>query len=183
MSSHIVDLKSEDFLEEMLLEKRSPSSEHLHIQIPTFAWSLRDVVDPESSYPCDIRINLHPLVRLAPMEPKAMRALQSWEGVVESLGDETFWATLHDLTNPENPPEVAEIWLEELAEEDRELLRVGAVFYWTIMYDDTSGSRSRRSDIRMKRMPRWSRGEIDRLKSEAAALFTKLSQSVLDDSP
>jgi len=94
-------------------------------------------------------------------------ALQKWAGYVIEVSDETFTARLTDLKNMEIE-EDAEIYLAEISEEDRPLLRPGAVFYWSIGYrDDYRGQRHNEGFIRFRRLPAFSRKDIDRARKEA----------------
>ena len=83
------------------------------------------------------------------------RALQEWEGTVDSIGDRTFVARLVDRTSP-GPDEEAEFDIDEVSRGDRDLLAPGAIFYWSIGYrDSASGSRSRTSLLTFRRLPAW----------------------------
>lgn len=118
------------------------------------------------------------LVRLYEGRSRARRfkVLQQWEGIVSELGDTTFWADLEDLTNQNMPRESVEISKNELDEVDRSLLQPGAVFYWAIGYEDRPSGRGRVSEIRMRRSPLWSPGEINRIHLEAENLVRKYAQ-------
>ena len=61
--------------------------------------------------------------------------LQQWEGIVETVGNESFTSRLRDLTNKEYyPREIAELPIEDISDDDQELLQEGAVFYLDILY-------------------------------------------------
>jgi hypothetical protein len=75
------------------------------------------------------------------------------EGVVLEVRDDEFDARLVDLDGSEGDLD-ATFATEELSPDDVSLLRVGAVFYWTIGYfDDQVRRRSRVSDLRFRRLP------------------------------
>lgn len=101
--------------------------------------------------------------------------LQSWEGVVVSVNDAEFTAILTDRTT-ENSEEEVVIGIEEISEDDRKLVKPGAVFYWFIGYKDAPGEPRRRvSQIRFRRLPAWSQHDIDqaaRHASELSAIFS-----------
>jgi hypothetical protein len=83
-------------------------------------------------------------------------------------------AQLMDLNLPGNE-EIAEIPIEEISSSDHDLLREGAVFYWTIGYrDSTSGQRERISIIRFRRLPMWTEKEILRAKESGERIFEQL---------
>lgn len=117
-----------------------------------------------------------PLVKNPVSSPERnFRLLQHWEGVVDEVGEDTFWATLSDLTNPENPEEFAELPLSEITPADLVILKPGGIFYWSIGYDTSpAGTRSRVSRIQLKRNPIWTRRAIENLGSEAERLATLL---------
>jgi hypothetical protein len=105
-------------------------------------------------------------------EPRqsAFISLQKWEGVVLEVLSDSFLARLVDLTRT-GPDEEAEFPLDEVSEEDRPLIRPGAIFYWNIGYHNSySGQRTRTSIIRFRRLPAWTREEIEAAKREAERL-------------
>jgi hypothetical protein len=92
--------------------------------------------------------------------------LQVWEGTVVKVDKDEFTAILRDKTEESNPDEEVVLSTEELALEDRELLRPGAVFYWSIRYEQESGLPRRRvSRIRFRRVPGWTASDIRRAES------------------
>lgn len=95
-----------------------------------------------------------------------------WECTVESVGESTFVATLRSLLDDHSGEKDAEIPVDEVGEDDRELLAPGAVFYWTIGYDiSPAGTRRRASAIKFRRLPAWSKRDIRRVEQRAQALF------------
>jgi len=115
-----------------------------------------------------------PLVRpLLPPSPREFfRALESWEGVVLEVGQETFQARV--LSKQGGQEEEAEFPLEELDPEDLALLEPGAVFYWSIGYLERPTGRIKMSEIRLRRLPAWTPREIEEAEAvadELAALF------------
>lgn len=77
--------------------------------------------------------------------------LNKWQGQVLSVGQDTFKAVLHDSAHP-GTVEHAELFISDLAEDGRALLRPGAFFYWMIGYrDEGSRQRTRASIVWMKR--------------------------------
>jgi hypothetical protein len=69
---------------------------------------------------------------------------------------------LNDELDPNSPEEEAEIPMDEVSAMDLDLVRPGALFYWSIGYrGHASGQRSRESLIRFRRLPRWSMEEVE----------------------
>jgi hypothetical protein len=105
-------------------------------------------------------------------EPTAtLQPIQSWEGVVLKVTDDTFIVRLVDL-NGDRAEEEMELEKQELSDFDLELLETGAIFYWTIGYrlKLPRGARERVSQIRFRRLPAWSRREIAAAEDRAERL-------------
>jgi len=99
-----------------------------------------------------------------------MVSLQKWQGYVLKVTDNSLLVRLVDLSK-NGGDEEAEIPIEEISDDDKDLIRPGAIFYWSIGYlDSYSGQRSRVSVIRFQRLPSWSKEEIDAAKREAEHL-------------
>lgn len=95
--------------------------------------------------------------------------LQDWEGVVETVGDESFTARLRDLTiNERDPSEIAEFPVEDVSDDDRELLDVGAVFYVTVgRLIRSNGRQERFGRIVFRRLPGWTSSTLRRAEKRA----------------
>ncbi|HYP55189.1 MAG TPA: hypothetical protein VEQ41_02655 [Solirubrobacterales bacterium] len=126
------------------------------IEAPAFAVVADTVVEPSTE-----RRYVEPAVwRMPAPTGEAFIALQRWEGIVTECGDETFIAQLTDLTEP-GPREEVELPISDVALEDRDLVEVGAVFYWSIGYkDEADGQRVKASTLRFRRLPVWSESEL-----------------------
>lgn len=102
-----------------------------------------------------------------PLVQERFIPLQKWEGVVECVTDDYFVARLVDQTG-EMPDEVAEFILDEVSTADRSLVKLGAIFYWNIGYEESiGGQRKRSSIIRFRRLPAWSAHELETAKYDA----------------
>jgi len=108
-------------------------------------------------------------------EPKAspvrefFTALQKWECYVLAVKGDTFLARLHPLLG-EGLDQEAEIYLEEVSEEDRPLIQLGAVFYWSIGYLERPSGRLRSSVIKFRRLPTWTNHDLGEAKKEIGRL-------------
>lgn len=109
------------------------------------------------------------------------RVLKAWEGVVlDARADEdAFLARLFDRSAGE--PSEAEIYRDEVSDEDLPLLANGAIFYWTIGYRIGPDGRERVSRIKFRRLPAWSKRALLNAKREAAALADELGWDDEDD--
>lgn len=99
--------------------------------------------------------------------------LQRWEGVVTEISKEAFCARLVDLTGGDSDLE-ADFALDEVHREDKELIQLGAVFYWTIGYIEDRGQRIRASVIRFRRLPSWQKHELEAAEREADSFRKQL---------
>ncbi len=106
----------------------------------------------------------------------SFEVLQKWEGVVISVGTDSFVARLRDLSFYSEEDEEAEFPIEEISQADIALLAPGAVFYWCVGYWDTViGQRRRASEIRFRRLPTWSKMQLEKARKEAEELSELLA--------
>ena len=103
--------------------------------------------------------------------PDRFTLLQKWEGTVLRCLDAEFTAVLREKGAAD---EEATFDVEEVPEADRELIAPGAVFHWSIGYRDRRGQRTRESVIRFRRLPAWTKREIERAKREADEIIAAL---------
>ena len=95
------------------------------------------------------------------------RPLQQWEGVVMQVMPKTFLVRLID-SRDESLVEEAEVELEEVSPEDRELVREGVFCYGELRYLHPFDRRQRSSTFRFRRLPNWTPTQIDAARQEAA---------------
>lgn len=111
--------------------------------------------------------------------PRRFEILQRWEGVVVERTGDDFTVELRDLTSSKGTTEIGELCMNELSEDDRSMVREGAVLYWNIGYETSpAGSRRRVSDIRFRRSPVWTCAKLSALRERGKALFTALDANV-----
>jgi hypothetical protein len=126
----------------------------------------------------DSGFGLFPIPRQQLVDPKSMPTfspLQEWEGYVTEICDETFIAHLVDLTaRKTRAEEQIEIELDEISDDDRELLRPGAIFRWSIGYQKHHGTKKKVSQIVFRRLPAWIRSELEAAKNEANELAASI---------
>ena len=90
--------------------------------------------------------------------------IQLWEGRVDSVGSDSFTATISDRTNPSLPDESVEIGLDELGDSDRARVKPGALFIWSIHYEDAGSGRNTVSRIRFRRFRKWTKQSLKSVK-------------------
>lgn len=103
--------------------------------------------------------------------------VQQWEGVVAEIGEESFSAVIKDLSDRRNDEEDTELFLDDVRADDRQLLKRGAVFYWSIGYEDTPRGRERKSIIVFRRLPAWTQRDVQQFKARAATLSSWLGST------
>lgn len=100
-------------------------------------------------------------------KPERFAALQKWEGNVFELKENSFIATVADQ-NLKGNYENVEISYDEVSDYDKDLIEIGAYFYWSIGYlEKSSGQRFRSSIIKFKRFPLWTKEELNKAKKDA----------------
>ncbi len=124
----------------------------------------RTVIDPRDGVAATIPIS-------APLERSyGFKLLQQWEGSVSEVEGEEFRAVLRDLTNRDNPEEVASFTFDQIDPPDRQFITPGAVFYWWIGYQDSpTGTRWTVSTMRVRRLPAWTRSDIRHIERDVEA--------------
>ena len=106
--------------------------------------------------------------------PKYIR-LQEWEGFVHEVGEETFTGRLVDLTaGDKEDTELMEFPTSDLSVGDQNLLKPGAIFRWMIGYEERGGTRRRISELYLRRLPVWTKQELEDADREASVLATLL---------
>jgi hypothetical protein len=107
---------------------------------------------------------------------RGLAALSHWEGVVEDIEGDTFRCRLVPLTSV--PPDAADFELTEFSvedlanDDDRDLVKPGAVFYWTIgRARNQAGTVTNVSLVRFRRLPVPTRSQHERAEREAEELL------------
>ena len=89
---------------------------------------------------------------------------------VIGVGGETFTVQLRPLVGEAAAQQETEIFLEDVDLSDRFLIKPGAVFYWSIGYLDKPSGRIRASIFRFRRLPTWSKQQLQQARSRADRL-------------
>lgn len=141
-------------------DRREKDAEDVTFKVPSLLPPLRRVVE----------------VGAVSNRPRKLSLLQQWEGVVSEISGDYFWADLKDLSGLSKNSEVVELPLSDISEKDKDILKVGSVFYWSIGYEKKEyGQITRISEIRVKRAPKWTTRMLDQAGEEAERLLTKLT--------
>lgn len=124
----------------------------------------------------DVSRKMAPLIQI-PVPGRSPRYLpeKAWLGLVLEMTDAGFRARLLDQDG--GAPLLGDFDFEEVADEDHDLVHVGAEFYWNIGYrDSVSGQRERASLLRFRRLPRIEKRLLDKARAEAEALLSDLQE-------
>lgn len=104
---------------------------------------------------------------------RTLKLNQQWECVISAVRDEVVECEMHDLLDPRQPVEVAEIYIAKFEEFDRPLLEEGAVFYWSIgVHWQDSGQIRKYSRLRLRRMPQLSASQLSDITTKANEIFS-----------
>jgi hypothetical protein len=116
-----------------------------------------------------LRLDDIPLISFEPM--------QEWEGVVVNITQDTFEATLIDITaRRKYEEEIAEFPIADVSDDDRNILKTGAIFRWLIGYErHPSGVKRRVSSVVFRRLSEWSKADLIRAKLEAQGLVSGIT--------
>jgi len=103
-----------------------------------------------------------------PEHPNYYTLTQRWLGTITEITQDGFNAKLEDL-NAGGTNEYAEFFSTEVSKDDKPLVSIGAVFYWSLGYANDKGSVKKESIIRFQRLPQWSSEDIDSAVDKARA--------------
>jgi len=99
---------------------------------------------------------------------------QNWLCQVININDNSFTAKLTDLSNG-GTYEEADFDLEDVSEPDLPLLKLGALFYWSVGYEsDSNGQIREQSFIKFKRGLPFTEHEVNQIAYEAESLSKSL---------
>lgn len=101
--------------------------------------------------------------------------LQIWEGtVVEVDNNARVMRVSLNAKIGLIPRHMGEIDLEWVTEQDQDLVRPGAVFYLTLFKRTKRGSVENAQELRFRRRPTWSTGQLKQVEHDAAMLLSKM---------
>ena len=118
-----------------------------------------------------------PKFKQIPEDRKAFFSpLQEWEGYVLEVYNDYFTARLVDITAGDSQEtEGGEFPIGDVDDKDLSLLKSGAVFRWLIGYEKSyRGTKKRISQVVFRRLPQWTKTDIDEAKNEARRISKKI---------
>ena len=100
--------------------------------------------------------------------------LEVWEGTVISINREAeLMHVALDAKVSGSVRHTAEIALDDVSEQDRDLIVEGAVFYLTL-YKLTVPSVENRQELRFRRRPSWSEAQMREIEQDASEFLAKM---------
>lgn len=113
---------------------------------------------------------------------RSLSPLMEWEGSVEGIEGDEFFARLTNVTTGEHlPTEEARFPVSELNEVQRDNLEVGAIFRWVIgLQRLPNGNKQRVSELFFRRLPAHSEKEIN---ATVESIGPQLDAQEWDDAP
>lgn len=99
--------------------------------------------------------------------------IQIWEGTVIKV-DQGVMEVFLDAKMGAIPRHTCEISLEWVSEQDKDLVRPGAVFYLTLFKRTTRGSIQNSQELRFRRRPSWTAAQIREVHRAAEAALANM---------
>jgi hypothetical protein len=102
--------------------------------------------------------------------------IQLWEGCVLAVDDENEVMNVSLRAKIGQIPEhTAEIELQWVSEQDRDLVVPGAIFYLTLYKRTRHGSVENSQELRFRRRPSWTKQQVQDIYSDAENMLKKIS--------
>jgi hypothetical protein len=127
-----------------------------------------EAITSQRSQPLRAHAGQAPVRQPLDIQEEQFQLLQVFEGTVQRIEEGSdVVVVITDRTCRSNPAEEAVLDIEEFPEFDRDELEPGTVFDWRIGYMNTRGSHRRVSEVRVRRVPRLSRRQVERAARDA----------------
>lgn len=120
-----------------------------------------------------INIRVPAVSRVSKVSEGALAAvLQIWEGTVISVNENKQHMSVKLVDRAGLiPAHTGDIDLEWVAPQDANLVKPGAVFYWTIYKETKRGTVKNSEEIQFRRLPNWTKKQVEQLYEDADALL------------
>jgi len=113
------------------------------------------------------------VTKMVPLDVGTLATVSAiWEGVVVSIKDNEMHVRLTDRQGI-LPAHSADVSLDFVHDQDVELVKPGAVFYWTLYRAQRRGAISATQEIRFRRLPNWTKAQIKKVYEDADELASK----------
>ena len=142
--------------------------------------SVRDFVIKIATDDANTRLDSDPILQPLNLYPGNLtwpkrtfdNVKQRWTGVVESIEKDKVTVRLKDIDNKNAPEEIAILLTEDISDDEREFLAVGASFIWTIGRQE--GESQLFSKIAFRRLPVWTKEDIEEAEQWGKETFEKV---------
>ncbi len=103
--------------------------------------------------------------------------LQIWEGTILEVDEAAGIMRVRlDAKLGQDPQHTADIGLEWVSDQDKSLVRPGAVFYLTLYKMKTHGSVKNSQELRFRRRPSWSDSQLKRIERDTWLFMNKMKR-------
>jgi hypothetical protein len=103
--------------------------------------------------------------------------IQLWEGRVLDVDLENeVMNVLLTAKMGQMPEHSAEIELQWVSDQDRDLVVPGAVFYLTLYKKTRRGSIKNSQELRFRRRPSWTKQQVQKIHSDAEQMLAKMRE-------
>lgn len=102
-------------------------------------------------------------------------SIQKWKGYVTEINKDSFEARLIDQTNS-GTDEIAEFSIFDIPESERNSLKIGKTFYWSIGRKEYLGQIEKTSRIHFQKVIKWDIDLVNKVKTKVDE-YLKISQA------
>ena len=100
---------------------------------------------------------------------------QHWVGYITTISSNGFYANLQDRIPDDDTIEVAEFDFSEVSKSDYKLVKLGAIFYYSIGFVNDNGQIKKESFIRFQRSIPFEIEDVDEIEGRIAKLKTNIN--------
>jgi len=125
----------------------------------------------------DVRVRVPAISRISKVSEGALTAvMQIWEGTVISIDESKQYMSVKLIDRAGLiPAHTADVDLEWVAQQDVDLVKPGAIFYWTIYKETKRGTVKNSEELQFRRLPYWTKKQVEQLYKDADSLLAKFA--------
>lgn len=100
----------------------------------------------------------------------------TWQGYIDKISDDnkTFSAVLNEL-GCNSSKEVAEFDIEDVSSDDISLVRIGAIFFYSIGYRSYRGQKTKQGILKFKRNIKFTEDDVDIYAAQAHEIVNSIN--------
>lgn len=146
----------------------------------TTSWPDQTISPGKTQLPKRPLVEPPPMSSLKRYVTQDTTVIQVWEGKVLDVDHRNArMQVLLDAKLGNIPQHTGEIELQWVAEQDKDLVSPGAVFYLTLYKRTKRGSIENSQELRFRRLPSWTKCQLDQVTREASMILAKLKSRPL----